>query len=72
MPKPDQNKGDQEVEVGSPGYNFTMIFERQGKIYIIAQPGSQGDMPAAPESGDGLCSKWAVEIRTKPETQQPC
>lgn len=66
MPQTTENKGQQAVENLAQG---TTLGTAQGDINIIANPGTEANMPAPPEVGDIVGAIREIEISRQPDSQ---
>src|SRR5690348_17410396 len=67
MPESCKNHGNHEVLTGLP---FAARAASQGDIQVVAQPGTQTDVPPSPEILKAVRKKWLAKIDHKMEAQQ--
>src|SRR5260370_8334304 len=67
VPETGENHGDEEITRGSP---LAMRASAEGNVQVIAKPGAQADVPAAPEILKTIGEEGLAEIDHEVEAEQ--
>ena len=68
VPKPAEEHGDDEVHVLP---NLSLAVAAKRNVDVVAYPGRERDVPAAPKVGDAGAAVGGVEVDGEVETQLP-
>lgn len=69
VPETADQKGEKEIQAVTEAVH---PITAEGNVHIIAKPGGEGDMPAAPELPDGEGKIRVLEIGHKLYAEKPC
>ena len=68
VPESSEQHGDNQVDVGS---YVAFAVSSKRNVEVVFQPAGEGDVPAAPEFGDGRRFIGGVEVFVEMEAEQP-
>ena len=66
VPETAEEHGEEEVCVGA---SVAEAIAAEGDVEVLAKPGREGDVPAAPEVGEGACEVGGIEVFGEEESE---